>query len=50
MTALTAKVIAMAMLGQNVIPAVFIIPVFNLAAIGFAVATFRNIRSKAQTQ
>ena len=33
MTALTAKIIAMAMLGENVIPAVIIIPAFNLAAI-----------------
>jgi hypothetical protein len=33
MTALTAKVIAMASLGYNVIPVIFIIPVFNAVAI-----------------
>jgi hypothetical protein len=47
MTALTAKVIAMAMLGQNVIPVIFIIPTFSLIAIYCAVATFRNIRENA---
>lgn len=44
MTALTAKIVAMAMLGQNVIPVVFIIPAFNLSAISCAVAMFRAIR------
>jgi hypothetical protein len=32
MTALTAKVVAMGLLGQNIVPVVFIIPTFNLAA------------------
>ncbi len=33
MTALTAKVLAMAFLGQNVVPVVFLIPGMNAAAI-----------------
>jgi hypothetical protein len=44
MTALTAKIIAMWMLGVNVIPAVFIIPVFNITAIFFSVALLKNIK------
>jgi hypothetical protein len=45
MTALTAKIIAMWMLGSNVIPVIFIIPVFNIAAIVFAVLLLKNIRN-----
>jgi hypothetical protein len=44
MTALTAKVVAMAVLGQNVIPVIFIIPTFNLMAILCMVNTIRNIQ------
>jgi hypothetical protein len=44
MTALTAKVIAMAMLGYNVIPAIFIIPVFNLLSIVSSVLILKNIK------
>ena len=43
MTALTAKIIAMGINGVNIIPAVFIIPVFNLTTIVLAVLTLRNI-------
>ncbi len=44
MTALTAKLIAMAMSGVNVIPAIFIIPAFNLFTIFCAVITIRNMK------
>lgn len=43
MTALTAKVIAMSILGYNVIPVIFIIPAFNLITIVFTVIILRNI-------
>jgi hypothetical protein len=46
MTALTAKVLAMAVLGFNVMPAVLIIPVFNLLSILAALTWFKNLRSK----
>lgn len=45
MTALSAKVIAMALLGYNVIPVIFIIPLFNIMAILFAVKTIKNIKT-----
>lgn len=41
MTALTAKVIAMAVLGYNVIPVIFIIPTFNLLTL-ISTATILN--------
>jgi hypothetical protein len=44
MTALTAKVLAMKMLGQDVVPVIFIIPTFNLLAISCATVALRNIR------
>jgi hypothetical protein len=47
MTALTAKVIAMAILGYNVIPVIFIIPAFNLAAIVCTIIILKNIKSSA---
>ena len=47
MSALTAKVIAMAMLGYNVIPVVFIIPAFTIVSIICTVAILRHIGSKA---
>jgi hypothetical protein len=43
MTALTAKIIAMANHGVNVIPVVFIIPAINLITITFAVLMIKNI-------
>jgi hypothetical protein len=49
MTALVAKIVAMAMLGQNVIPVVFIIPLFNIAAICCAVITFKGIRENTRS-
>lgn len=42
MTALSAKVIAMALLGYNVVPAIFIIPTFNVVAILCTVKTIKN--------
>jgi hypothetical protein len=48
MTALSAKVIAMALLGYNVIPAIIIIPVFNLLSILSAVLIFKNISTAAK--
>lgn len=47
MTALTAKIIAMAMNDVNVIPAVFIIPTINLIAIASAVSMIRSIKTRA---
>lgn len=44
MTALVAKIIAMAMAGVNAIPAVFIIPVFMILAIIGAWRIFKNIK------
>jgi hypothetical protein len=49
MTALTAKVIAMALLGYNVIPSIFIIPVFNLLSILSSVLILKNIRESGKT-
>jgi hypothetical protein len=45
MTALTAKVIAMGVLGYSIIPVVFIIPTFNLVALACTVAIIRSVRS-----
>jgi hypothetical protein len=45
MTALTAKIVAMAMLGYNVIPVIFIIPVFNILSIICTAAILRHIRN-----
>lgn len=44
MTALVAKIIAMALAGVNVIPAVFIIPAFNILAMAGAYVLFKNIK------
>lgn len=44
MVALTAKVIAMGMLGQNVIPAITIIPLFALISILCSVFIFKNMK------
>lgn len=44
MVALTAKVVAMGLLGQNVVPAIFIIPMFGLIAIICSVLIFKNIK------
>jgi hypothetical protein len=49
MTALTAKVIAMALLGYNVIPVVFIIPTFNLIAILCTIAIVKHINESKTT-
>lgn len=43
MTALTAKVLAMAFLGYPVMPVIIIIPAFNVAAIFCTAAIFRNM-------
>lgn len=43
MTALSAKIIAMASLGYNVIPVIFIIPSFNILSILCTVITIKNI-------
>jgi hypothetical protein len=42
MAALTSKVIAMGMVGQNIVPAVFLIPTFALASIGCATLFLRK--------
>lgn len=43
MSALTAKVVAMGVLGQETMPAIVIIPAFGLAALVFAVLTLQNL-------
>jgi hypothetical protein len=43
MTALTAKVVAMSILGYKVIPVIFIIPAFNLITIVCTIAILKNI-------
>lgn len=45
MTALIAKICAMAMAEVNVIPAIFVIPCIAFAAIGCAFVLFKNIRN-----
>ncbi len=45
MTALTAKVLAMAQLGQEVIPAIIIIPLFNITAIVCTIFILKHIQS-----
>ncbi len=44
MTALLAKIIAMASLGYNVIPAVFIIPIFGIISLLCTIAIFKNMK------
>lgn len=44
MGALTAKIIAMGMLGQNVIPAIVIIPLLGLISITCSIFIFKNIK------
>lgn len=44
MTALTAKVIAMGLLGQKVIPAIIIIPIFNIIAIACMILLLRHLQ------
>lgn len=45
MTALTAKLIAMNMQGQSIIPAIFIIPLFAILAIGSSYASIKQIKT-----
>jgi len=47
MSALTAKLIAMGLRGYTIIPAIFIIPVFNLLSITGAILLLRDIRDQA---
>ncbi len=47
MAALTAKVVAMGMIGQQVMPAIVIIPFFGVVAIICSVLIFKNIREPA---
>ena len=47
MTALTAKIIAMALIGVNVIPVVFIVPTLNLIAILCAYLMLKNVQPDA---
>ena len=49
MTALTAKVMAMALLGYNVTPVIFIIPTFNLITIICTITILRNIQESVTT-
>jgi hypothetical protein len=49
MTALTAKVVAMAILEYNVIPVVFIIPTFNLLTVLCAAAILKNVVEPSTT-
>jgi hypothetical protein len=46
MTALTAKLIMMAMSGYNIVPAIFIIMVFNAASIICTAAILKHIHNK----
>jgi hypothetical protein len=49
MTALSAKVVAMALLGNNVIPVIFVIPTFNLITILCTAAILKNIAESSAT-
>lgn len=44
MLALVAKIIAMGMSGQNIIPVIFIIPTITLISIFFSIRLYRNIQ------
>ena len=46
MTALTGKIIGMALVGVNVIPAIFIIPAINLTTILGSIIIFKNFNHK----
>ena len=50
MTALTAKIIAMALNGVNVIPVIFIIPVINIFTIICAGLMLKNIHQKEENE
>ena len=50
MTALTAKVIAMGLLGFNIFPSIVLIPAFNLLAIFFAIKIFKNNKARLFTR
>jgi hypothetical protein len=50
MTALTAKITAMGMAGYNIIPAVFIIPTFNLLSIICSILLVKNIKTVRTSQ
>lgn len=45
MTALVAKIIAMGLIGQNIIPVIFIIPVIALISIALFISILKNIKS-----
>jgi hypothetical protein len=47
MTALSGKIIGMALMGVNVIPAIFIIPAINLTTILCSFIIFKNFKHKA---
>lgn len=49
MMALSAKIVAMASLGYNVIPAIFIIPLFGIASIGCTVLILKNLKEPASS-
>ena len=50
MTALTAKVVAMKILGYNVIPVIFIIPAFNFLTLFCTIVILKNITEKRAVQ
>ena len=47
MTALTAKLVAMGMAGQSIIPAVFVIPTFAVVSVACATVLLKNIEISA---
>jgi hypothetical protein len=47
MTALTAKIVAMAALGYNVIPVVFIIPAFMGISITLSIISVRSLKEQS---
>ncbi len=50
MTALVAKIIAMGLLGQNIMPAIVIIPLVTFISIGCTVLIFKNIKESGYSQ
>jgi hypothetical protein len=50
MTALTAKIIAMALSDVNVVPAVFIIPWFLVLSVVFGTILYKNINQKTTVE
>jgi hypothetical protein len=50
MTALSAKIIGMTLVGVNAFPAIIIIPIINLTTLGFTIFTLKNVDEKGKNK